>query len=341
MEGIAKKESVILGSTKKILIGFLTFVLVFGFFSKSLTNFFLPKVQYDIAEKSGETVKTYYIEGSIKHKDIRDAVLSKSLYIKETFAFAGVKIDADTPFMHVQSDGSMEGVFDMGANGEENFYIDENGNLMSKKSFYILSLLKPYGEANLGETLFTYAFDMKDDSVYLEMFIGENELGLNYKLRSMDVYTESGEYYGRADYISSSIVQDSSSIKLYYTLMTDKDIMLDKKVSIKALDPYPKGGSMAKSVRKGASFYKVPMSALVNSNPYTELKNDTYCDLYIIKESNGVLGKEYYAKKQKVKILFIGDFDAIVEGLDGYSVPRVIRNVDFNIEDGTKVFIWE
>lgn len=341
MEGLVKQESKILGSSKKILIGFLTFVLIFGFFSKSLTNFFLPKVQFDIAEKSGETIKTSYINGSIKHKDIRNAVLSDSVFIKETYAFAGTKIDADRPFMKVKIGESLDKILDTGMDSGVDFYTDAEGNLMSTESFYLISIGKPFGQIDSGDTLFTYAREISDKTVYLEMFITEEELGLNYKLMSMDVYSDSGDYYGRADYISASQVQDNGMIKLYYSLITDKMIMLDKKVTIKIQEPYPKGGSMALSVRKGASYYKVPMSALVNSNPYSELKNDTYCDLYIIKESNGVLGKEYHAQKQKVKIIFIGDFDAIVEGLDGYSVPRVIRNVDFNIEDGSKVFIWE
>ncbi len=83
---------------------------------------------------------------------------------------------------------------------------------------------------------------------------------------------------------------------------------------------------------------KVPKAALVTFENYKEGSSGT---VYLLEESEGVLGKEFRAKATAVKILAAGDDAVIVSGLESIEEPEVIVNLSYKIQDGEKVFLWQ
>lgn len=86
---------------------------------------------------------------------------------------------------------------------------------------------------------------------------------------------------------------------------------------------------------KGA--YKVSKSAVIVFGEYKVGNEGT---VYLLEESEGVLGKEFRAKEVPVKLLAIGDNDVVVSELEKYEKPEVILNLSYKIRDGVKVFLW-
>jgi multidrug efflux pump subunit AcrA (membrane-fusion protein) len=83
---------------------------------------------------------------------------------------------------------------------------------------------------------------------------------------------------------------------------------------------------------------KVPKAAVINFETYKEGSKGT---VYLLEETEGVLGIEYRAKEIEVEILAAGDDYVIVSGLENIEEPKVIVNLSYKINNGAKVFLWQ
>jgi hypothetical protein len=83
---------------------------------------------------------------------------------------------------------------------------------------------------------------------------------------------------------------------------------------------------------------KVPKAAVINFEAYKEGSKGT---VYLLEETEGVLGIEYRAKEIEIEILAAGDDHVIVSGLENIEEPKVIVNLSYKINNGAKVFLWQ
>ncbi|WP_425447045.1 hypothetical protein [Dethiothermospora halolimnae] len=107
----------------------------------------------------------------------------------------------------------------------------------------------------------------------------------------------------------------------------EEELIVGKKLKSRAVKRYSFQGE----------YNTVPKSAVVPSGKFEKGEKGI---VYMVEEKEGILGKEYRAKKVDVEIIAVGNDKVILEGLSGYDDPKIITNLSYKITDGVKVFLW-
>ncbi|MGE5631424.1 MAG: efflux RND transporter periplasmic adaptor subunit [Caulobacteraceae bacterium] len=94
--------SKILKSTQNIVIGFFLIVFLMGFFSKSVINLFLPKVQVAAANKS-PVERTFDLKGVIIPKDTTKVFFPGDVIIDKYFVKVGDTVSAGDPIFRINT----------------------------------------------------------------------------------------------------------------------------------------------------------------------------------------------------------------------------------------------
>jgi len=96
-------KSKVLNITKGTVISFFVIVFILGFFSKSIVNLFLPKVQ-TITPVKGSFYETLNVEGEIEPKETFKVRLNGNVMIEEYFVQIGDEVEKGDPIFKINSD---------------------------------------------------------------------------------------------------------------------------------------------------------------------------------------------------------------------------------------------
>ncbi|WP_427339543.1 efflux RND transporter periplasmic adaptor subunit [Caloranaerobacter sp. DY30410] len=101
-------ENKVLKTTKNIVVGFFTLIFIMGFFSKSIVNLFLPKVQVVTAVK-GSIEKSVELEGTIEPKEIYKVRLGGNVIVDEYFVKVGQEVKVGDPIFKINNEYGFKG----------------------------------------------------------------------------------------------------------------------------------------------------------------------------------------------------------------------------------------
>jgi hypothetical protein len=96
-------NSKILKIIQNMVVGFFALVFILGFFSKSLVNLFLPKVQAVPVAKKSTFSKSLDIEGIVEPKDVYKVRLDGDVIIDEYFVKIGDEVKKGQPIFKINS----------------------------------------------------------------------------------------------------------------------------------------------------------------------------------------------------------------------------------------------
>lgn len=152
-----------------------------------------------------------------------------------------------------------------------------------------------------------------------------------------DFVKSAGEIQIGEDFKDSIYLKITSIYKLNGQDLYRLEAFISAKESEKTvLGQKLKGVIKQRFVLKGHN--KVPKAAVISFEGYKEGSKGT---VFLLEENEGILGIEYRAKEQEVKILAAGDEEVIVSGLENLEEPEVIINLSYKINNGAKVFLWQ
>ncbi|QIB26314.1 efflux RND transporter periplasmic adaptor subunit [Caloranaerobacter azorensis] len=101
-------ENKVLKTTKNIVVGFFTLIFIMGFFSKSIVNLFLPKVQVVSAIK-GSIEKSIDLEGTIEPKEVYKVRLGGNVIVDEYFVKVGQEVKVGDPIFKINDKYGFKG----------------------------------------------------------------------------------------------------------------------------------------------------------------------------------------------------------------------------------------
>ncbi|WP_069649324.1 efflux RND transporter periplasmic adaptor subunit [Caloranaerobacter ferrireducens] len=96
-------ENRVIKATKNIVVSFFALVFIMGFFSKSIVNLFLPKVQAVTAMK-GSFERSVELEGTIEPREIYKVRLGSSVIIDEYFVKIGQEVKVGDPIFKINNE---------------------------------------------------------------------------------------------------------------------------------------------------------------------------------------------------------------------------------------------
>lgn len=97
---VIEERSKVLSLIKKITVEFFIIVFVIGFFSKSIVNYFLPKVTYEPVV-TAKIIKTVDIEGFLEPNQIFKVRLGSNVIVDEYMVKKGEYIDKGQPIFKI------------------------------------------------------------------------------------------------------------------------------------------------------------------------------------------------------------------------------------------------
>lgn len=101
-------ENRVIKATKNIVVSFFALVFIMGFFSKSIVNLFLPKVQAVTAMK-GSFERSVELEGTIEPREIYKVRLGSSVIIDEYFVKIGQEVKVGDPIFKINNEYGFKG----------------------------------------------------------------------------------------------------------------------------------------------------------------------------------------------------------------------------------------
>lgn len=303
---------------RKIIIGFFVLVFVMGFFSKSVVNFFLPKVQ--VVESTSEPIRrTIDIEGEITARYSIKVQLKGEVIVEDYYKKPGDKVKVGDALFKINSFYSAQ----LHSN------VDAEGIYKSDTDGIVLSINKLETRLAIGTIIMEITQDSKPQQMIYTGKIPEKYNQIIRDASEIEIETS-----------GSPLIKP---LKINYISKADENGMID----IQCIFPTDKNDGIEYGQKLSARIIKtfsqtnndvIPLSAII---PVDTLSEGKSCIVYILTQRMGILGTEYHSQKVEITLLAIGDNMVAVKGLEAIQNPFVITNPSYKIQDGTKVFKWE
>ncbi|WP_130805519.1 efflux RND transporter periplasmic adaptor subunit [Senegalia massiliensis] len=358
---------------KKIVMVFFILIIFMGFFSKSIINLFLPQVK--VTGATGSPVeKSIQVNGQVVANNMIDIRLPGSVIIKEFLVENGDEVEKGTPIFKIDTTYGIKGNSEIIEEYKDSLEIEkirknsleqlgegakEQLEILNKQIEQIEAKIKRLEKAN------TFYQKVDKNGVYKAETDGIviNLNNTNVPLVQDAIILQIANVKGKEDYkyvanfsrdqydfinqvgeieLQKEYYDDVTKLKINNINTVVEDDMM--KLEANFTNDYPRNLFIGEKLnakivmKKKIKGYLTVSKAVLN--PYGDFINGNDADIYIVEEKDGILGKEYIAKRINVKMEVIGDHEVIVSGLDRPRL-RVITNPSYKIKDGSKVFIWE